>query len=292
MRKGTYRAVHTSLWDDPDYERLSPEARHVLLVLRLGTQSNLPCCYRLRLSVLSENTGYPLDTLSLPIAELEKDGWIEFDGVVVWVRNGLKYDPQVSLANPKHFENVIKVISGLPKSQIVLNFCKYYSIDTHDIGYQEGIDTVSPPNPSPTPIPNPKPNPNPNPNPKIPPAPKTKRTATKKNELPKQSVWAWWIDTHRARGKADPVKNPADLGAVKTIQKMELADDDIKKILGYYLDDRDNFISNQGHPLRLLPTRINKYTAKGIDFMNGLSDKARANLAAFGYTGDDDEQNP
>jgi hypothetical protein len=168
MRKGTYRAVHTSLWDDPGYEKLSPEARHVLLVLRLGTQSNLPCCYRLRLSVLSENTGYPLDTLCSPIAELKNEGWIQFDGVVVWIINGLKYDPQISLANPKHFENVLKVLSGLPKSQIVLNCCKHYSIDTHDIGYGEGFDTVSPPNPNPSPSPSPNPSPNPTPKPTLP----------------------------------------------------------------------------------------------------------------------------
>jgi hypothetical protein len=172
MNRGTYRATHTALFDDPDYEKLSPEARHVFLALRLGSQSNIACIYRLRLSVLSENTGYPLDTLSVAIKELKSGHWIFYDGQVVWIRNGLRYDPTITLSNPKHKSSIEKAVFGVPKCEIVKMFCDYYGLecpfDTHEILMPMGSDTVSPPNPIPIPKPTPKPIPKKSPSLKAP----------------------------------------------------------------------------------------------------------------------------
>jgi hypothetical protein len=165
MKRGTYRSMHTSIFDDPGFNQLTSPARHVLLTLRLSSP-NLACIYRLHLPVLASNTGYPLDTLDIPLKELVKQGWIEWDGWLVWVRNGLKYDPSVSLINPKQADGVKNVLLGLPKCQMILNFCNHYGIDTHDIPMPEGNDTLSPPSPSPSPSPSPNPRPKPIPRPR------------------------------------------------------------------------------------------------------------------------------
>jgi len=157
MKRGTYRSLHTALFDDLDYERLSPEARHTLLVLRMGSQSNIACIYRLRINLLTENTGYPIDTLSHTLTELQAPHeWIAYDGVVVWIKNGLKFDPSWKPDNPKLRRAVEKILSGLPKSLIIKRFCDYYQFDlprdTLFNRYDGGMDSPIP-NPIPIPIP-------------------------------------------------------------------------------------------------------------------------------------------
>jgi hypothetical protein len=47
---------------------------------------------------------------------------------VLWVVNGLRYDPSLRLADPKHRIAVTRAIASLPHLNIALRFCDYYGI--------------------------------------------------------------------------------------------------------------------------------------------------------------------
>jgi len=126
--RGVYRGLFAALFDDPDFQRLPSAARLVLLTVRLCHQAGLASIYRYYAEVLARQTGLPLKALEQALRELEEAGWIARDEVVLWVRNGLRYDPHVRLSDPKHRKAVEKTIAALPKRAIVLKFCDYYAI--------------------------------------------------------------------------------------------------------------------------------------------------------------------
>lgn len=88
---------------------------------------------------------------------------------------------------------------------------------------------------------------------------KARGSVKSKDTKPKQNVWGIWVDANRELGRVDPVRVGPDLGASKQLQSIGMTDDQLKEIMRHYLLDADNYISGQGHPLRLLAARINKY---------------------------------
>jgi len=145
MRRGVYRSIYTALWDDPDFLSLSKDARLVLLNLRSSPLSNIPCIYRFYREAIVEHTQVKDTVLDTVLHTLCDRGWIEVEKGIVWVKNALKYDPSISLNNPKHVEAINRTISGLPKLKIVMNFCTYYGLTIpfdipHTDGYVNGYE--------------------------------------------------------------------------------------------------------------------------------------------------------
>jgi hypothetical protein len=126
--RGVYRSIYVTLWDDPDFLTLSPEAKLVFYYLRTSPLSNMPCIYRFYREAIVEHTGLKDTVVNRVLDTLSQTKWIETEKGIVWVRHALKYDPSISLKNPKHVEAIKKVLNGLPKLQIVINFCTYYGI--------------------------------------------------------------------------------------------------------------------------------------------------------------------
>lgn len=160
-RRGLYRGIYSALLDHPDYQTLSSPARLTLLTLRLCTQNTVASIFRYYASVLQTQTGLPLPTLETTLAELAAEGWIEREGVVVWIRNGLRYDPNIRLADPKHEIAVSRAIAALPRCDLVIKFCDYYKIARPFQGPSKGLagplDDPSPPSTTPSPTPSPTP---------------------------------------------------------------------------------------------------------------------------------------
>jgi hypothetical protein len=118
-------------------------------------------------ALLCIQTGYDPGTLETALRELESTPtsaagrWIEREGVVVWIRNGLRYDPNIRLADPKHRKGVERAIAALPRLPIVLRFCDYYRITRP---FQDPTETLARPSedqegsgaPRPRPRPRPK----------------------------------------------------------------------------------------------------------------------------------------
>lgn len=90
--------------------------------------------------------------------------------------------------------------------------------------------------------------------------PEKKKPATTKT--PKLDAWGAWVDINREYDRRDPVPIGPDLKAAQSIAKHVEDVDHLKGLYRLYLSDEDNFLTRQGHPLRLMTGRINKYMAE------------------------------
>jgi hypothetical protein len=114
--------------DDPDFQRLSPTARHVLLTVRLCKDAGPACIFRYYPEMLMRLTGYPRRRLDAALEELAAGAWAYTDGTVLWIRNGLRHDPQLRIGDKKHLKAVLRQVDSLPASVLVVKFCEYYKI--------------------------------------------------------------------------------------------------------------------------------------------------------------------
>ena len=133
MTHGVHRGVYGALFDDPDFQTLTSDARLVLLTVRLCAQAGPAAIFRYYLELLACQTGMPQERVAAALAELaespsEDHPWIVYDKAIVWVRNGLRHDPTMRLANRKHAEAVRRAVAGLPRHDIVAMFCDYYGL--------------------------------------------------------------------------------------------------------------------------------------------------------------------
>lgn len=126
--RGVYRGIFSALPDDPDFQALPPNARLALYTVRLCRQAGPAAIFRYYSAVLIAQTGLAPKTLERALVALEGGRWIEREGVVLWVRNGLRYDPSVRLADAKHRKGVLAHVASLPRLEIVLRFCDYYGL--------------------------------------------------------------------------------------------------------------------------------------------------------------------
>lgn len=131
--RGTFRAIHGALLDDPDFQTLSSQARHTLLTARLCPQNTIASIFRWYSELLCRQTGYAWRVLDRALRELAERPsveapWIVYDKATLWIRNGLRYDPTVSLADSKHRIAIERAVAALPKTETVLKFCDYYRI--------------------------------------------------------------------------------------------------------------------------------------------------------------------
>lgn len=127
-KRGIYRGIYSALIDDPEFQTLPPAPRHLLLTMRLSKEAGLACVFRYYPTTLAVQTGYPVRRVHAALAQLKAAGWIDFDGAIMWIRNGLRFDPSVTLANQKHRTSIERWISELPKSPILARFCDYYKM--------------------------------------------------------------------------------------------------------------------------------------------------------------------
>lgn len=131
-----YSSILTRLFDTPEFQELSSPARLLLLVLRLNDDANWAVAYRLYEEPLRERTGLSKKHFRNAMEELVEEDWIRYKDRIVWVINGLKYEPRIDLGNDDHKDLVRVQLSSLPRSSIVLQICDYYDIPTPE-GYPE-----------------------------------------------------------------------------------------------------------------------------------------------------------
>ncbi len=155
--RGVYRSIFSALFDDPDFQRLSAQARHTLLTLRLCSAAGPAAIFRYYPELLCHQTGYSAKTLEAALQELEREGWIIREGVVLWIRNGFRDDPTIRLADPKHRKSVEPAVAALPKLNIALTFCDYYRVARPFEGPSDALARPLEDPSSPNPIPNPNP---------------------------------------------------------------------------------------------------------------------------------------
>lgn len=133
--RGHYRAIFTALLEDPHFLRLSSSARLLLLTLRLSEEAGPGCIWRFYREPFAVRTGLQDGAFETAFEELRTNPsahrpWIFFDAQdgVLWIRNGLRWDPSLNLADLKHRRAVETVLSGLPPSPLIRQFRRYYHL--------------------------------------------------------------------------------------------------------------------------------------------------------------------
>lgn len=129
--RGWFRSVHASMIDDPDYQLLTHEARHTLLTARICDAYGVAGIFRFYPEVLAKQTGLDLKHLLGAIFELQEADWARMDGAsnVLWIVNGLRYDPQVSLDNIRQRAAILNQLRSLPRTPLLGAFLEHYRID-------------------------------------------------------------------------------------------------------------------------------------------------------------------
>lgn len=122
--RGEFRGIYTVLPDSPEFQILTPDSRLFifLLKLKLGL-SGINVFY---LDTLAHLSGTGGGRVADGIRDLIAHDWIVVNEPIVWLRNGLRFDP----ANPLGYRNgckaVVKHLLTLPKLPIVNDFLAYY----------------------------------------------------------------------------------------------------------------------------------------------------------------------
>lgn len=127
--RGLWRAIYTSLWDDLDFRKLTPNVKLVFLNLRTSPLTNMPVIYPYYIEAIERQTGLDRKQVLRALDTLSDTHWIAIQEGIVWVKKGLKFDPNIVLTNDKHLIAIKNIILALPKLQIVRDFIDFYKIN-------------------------------------------------------------------------------------------------------------------------------------------------------------------
>lgn len=150
-QRGEYRGIYTALLHSPEFEALPPHARLVLLVLKIKLgPSGIGVVYTEELEALTaldmlrdvtaDCAGFLNVPSALEVLTRTPDTdrpWIYRSRSVVWLRNGLRFEPTFRLTNPNHAAAVSKHLRSLPKLPIVNDFARYYGLPEPFPGLQD-----------------------------------------------------------------------------------------------------------------------------------------------------------
>lgn len=119
----TYRQIHTHIWDDPDFEELSPSAKLLFIYTFSNKHRNESGLYSLTIKKISFETGLSADEVDASLQELIDKDMLQYDwdNKVIWIRNALKYQT-VSEKNIIACKKEISVINSI----LTVEFVKYY----------------------------------------------------------------------------------------------------------------------------------------------------------------------
>ena len=132
---GYYRSLPSSFWDNSEMQRaLSPEARLLLACLKTCAEHGPAGIFRYYPLVLQARTGltpergWTRGQFGALFGELERAGWIAHDREreIVWVREDLRTDPQMSLGNQKHRTAIVRQLLGLPATHMLVEWSNAY----------------------------------------------------------------------------------------------------------------------------------------------------------------------
>jgi hypothetical protein len=141
VRGGRYRFVRVSMWGDRELQRLSPNAKLLLVNLCTGSSSNMAGIGQYYIEALTNETGLSTGEIESAFLELEKrpapaKSFVVRADRVFWVRDQLADDPALEAGpsgmNIKHRRGIETILGELPKDNpAVKKFRAYYKFYGH-----------------------------------------------------------------------------------------------------------------------------------------------------------------
>lgn len=122
--RGEYRAIRRVLLDGPDFQRLPERARWVFVALKLNFgPAGIEVWYPAELVArISAQTGTSPAGVQDALMVLEREGWVQRESNVVWIKGQLAHDPHVKRADVKHRKMIQRHVEGLPRLAIVARY--------------------------------------------------------------------------------------------------------------------------------------------------------------------------
>lgn len=162
-----YGAVHTRIWQSPDFRALPEDAKMLFLYLLTSPHANLTGLYLLPKAYAQDDMGWEAATLERAMRVLIERDMVRYDdgARVVWVVKYLKYNP---IRNQKQAIGAANAVKTLPKIPLVCDFVRaaiayspdYAShFDSLSIAYGCPIDSIANKTPTDTPTDTPTPTP-------------------------------------------------------------------------------------------------------------------------------------
>lgn len=125
---GEYRGIYVALLNSPEFLALSAEARACFWPLKLLLGRAGIAVLHSPAAALSLYAALPEEDCAAALAELEDAKWVVKEGVVYWLRNGLRFDPADPLKSPNQRKGIEAHLKTLPKLAIVNRFARYYNL--------------------------------------------------------------------------------------------------------------------------------------------------------------------
>jgi hypothetical protein len=133
MERGNYRSIYTVVVDGPEFQALSPGAKLVWYTLKMTLGPSGIAVIPALVPTLVERTGASTAHVEKAIVQLIADGWVKQERNVVWMVDGLRHDPHLSLSNQNHRTQIAKHINGLPRLPIIDLFRAHYGLSAPPI---------------------------------------------------------------------------------------------------------------------------------------------------------------
>lgn len=116
-----YHKIHSQIWNDEKFERLSVFERYTFIYLQTSPHNNLLGIYVLKEGYACEDMKVTPDVLNKDLIKLYESKLIKYDkeNKLVWIVNQLKYN---QITNPNQIKAAKKTLLELPKSQLILEF--------------------------------------------------------------------------------------------------------------------------------------------------------------------------
>jgi hypothetical protein len=153
MARGNYRSIHCVIVDGPDFQALSPGAKLVWYTLKMTLGPSGIDVIPALAGTLMERTGLDDKAIAKGLGQLETAGWIRRERNIVWMVEGLRHDPHLSLINQNHRAQIAAHLNGLPRLAIVDAFRAHYEFAPKPIempstpgenGLRDGTEMPSP----------------------------------------------------------------------------------------------------------------------------------------------------
>jgi hypothetical protein len=124
--RGDYVSTYVALVDDPDFKSLSAEARLLFWTLKHWPEGNKVGIFAAFPDALMDRSGLGKRALLVAREELKAARVAYWDGNIVWIRNHLRFSPELAWKNEKQMAGLRNEILGLPKTSLLNNFVEYY----------------------------------------------------------------------------------------------------------------------------------------------------------------------
>lgn len=124
--RGDYVSTYVAIVDDPDYKGLSPDAKLLFWTLQHWPEGNKVGIFAAFPDAIMDRTGLTKKAMTAAKTELQTSHHALWDGNFVWLRNRLRFSPELAWKNEKQMAGLKNELLGLPKTRLLSKFAEYY----------------------------------------------------------------------------------------------------------------------------------------------------------------------